>query len=160
MIFLFDILLFFCMGSAACGVSHSIIRRPPLGAGRVEPHSGFCRSPNSQTPKASAGQPSAADPAGPARPLPPQIAFFPNFTHTFGRSKFHQKSDPSKSHPKSQKCHPRALQGRLWRHFSTHFGTHFHQKSRHPENAYFVTSTERELDFGMPKAPMLASFFD
>jgi hypothetical protein len=36
----------------------------------------------------------------------------------------------------------------------------FSSKSRYPENVYFATSTVREHDFSMSKAPILVSVFD
>ena len=50
---------------------------------------------------------------------------FPHFLPTFCRSKIHQKSDPSKTHPKSQKSDPMAPKARFWSHFCTLFSPLF-----------------------------------
>ena len=68
------------------------------------------------------------------RPCPPKScgrsfsAFFrsePQFLQIFCRSKLHQKSDPSKTHPKSQKSDPMAPKARFWSHFCTLFSPLF-----------------------------------
>ena len=104
---------------AAVTAPHGAFRSaaPRLGgARRVRPN---CDSADPcQTPKASAGQPSAADPT-------PNFAFCRPWRHfsiclnTFCRSKIHQKSDSSKTLPKSQKWDPRAPNVR----FLTDFGS-------------------------------------
>ena len=74
-------------------------------------------------------EPPRAPPPPPTLPLSAPIsAIFRNFPHflpTFCRSKIHQKSDPSKTHPKSQKSDPMAPKARFWSHFCTLFSPLF-----------------------------------
>ena len=92
-----------------------------------------------QTPKASAGRPSsAADPSLKNRArllLAASARISANFRQTFRRSKIHQKSDPSKSHPKSQKSDPQVPKGRFWSHFCTLFSPIF---DAFPQNINFL----------------------
>ena len=112
---------------------------PPPASGRRETacwnHSaGSCKSQKSSDSKASPGQPSAADPSlkNNARVLLTILwRQFSIFLHTFCRSKIHQKSDPSKRLPKSQKSEPRAPQGRFRIIFGPRFAPFF-IKNRDP----------------------------
>ena len=101
---------------------------PPSGGQtrRVKPNFGFCRSPNSQTPKASAGQPSAADPPSKiiqrsSWPPPPHFFGFFNF---FARSKIITNRTSIKSSqnlknrtPGCPKLDIGAIMDDFWHHF-------------------------------------------
>ena len=90
------------------------IRRPPLGVQtrRVEPNFGFCRSPNSQTPKASKGPTSAADPVHYLRAdvfLTASASFFHMF-FIFCSLKRSSKIGPLSNPPKISKIGPLGAQ--------------------------------------------------
>ena len=122
-IFIFSIFLY------VVGRRHEALAFPPpplRGAGRSRR---FLQTPASscQTPKASCGHRPARRPLRAFAPWPPQAANFVDFRPTFRRSKTHQKSDSSKTLPKSQKSDPRAPKVKFLMDFGNILGTIFDQ---------------------------------
>ena len=125
--FLFPFMLL-KVGSAACGGSHKKSAAPLLaGAQGVSDQTPYSADP-CQTPKASAGRPSAADPAPKHRSRSPFAALNLNFCRfwpDFSPIKNSSKIRPFKKPPKISKVDPPSAQSSIlmsfWHPFALHF---------------------------------------